>query len=129
MVLTSGANLGPYVILGRLGAGGMGEVFHARDTRLGREVAIKVLLDGRESRGDSHERFLGEARAASALNHPNIVCIYDVGTQDGAPYIVMELVAGESLRVQIRRGVFDIDRALAVAMQTAEGLQCAHEAG
>src|SRR3974377_2309557 len=99
-MLTSGTRIGPYEIAATLGAGGMGEVYRALDPRLGREVAIKVLRDGVGDR----RRFELEAQAASSLNHPNIVTVYDVGEEDGAPYIVSELLDGKSLRDVLRDG-------------------------
>jgi eukaryotic-like serine/threonine-protein kinase len=129
MELTPGDKLGPYEIVSALGKGGMGQVYRARDTRLGREVAIKVLLD-RKGGGSSHRRFFREARAASALNHANIVAVYDIGSaKNGSPYIVMELVAGESLRARLLQGPFTVPLALAVASQIVDGLECAHKAG
>src|SRR5438132_375553 len=97
-MLTSGTRLGPYEILSLLGAGGMGEVYRARDSRLGREVAIKVLPAALSADADRLRRFEQEARAAGMLNHPNILTIYDIGTHDGAPYIVAELLDGAELR-------------------------------
>src|SRR5215469_5020733 len=98
MPLQTGARLGPYEILSRLGAGGMGEVYRARDTRLGREVAVKVLPPSCSEDAERLARFEQEASAAGALNHPNILAIYDVGTHDGAPYLVSELLEGETMR-------------------------------
>src|SRR5467141_3029849 len=97
MALTSGTKLGPYEIITPLGAGGMGEVYRARDTRLNREVAIKVLPAAFASDADRLKRFEQEASATSALNHPNILTIYDIGRHEGAPYIVAELLEGEEL--------------------------------
>jgi hypothetical protein len=128
-MLGPGAQLGAYRIEGLLGAGGMGEVYRARDTRLGRDVALKVLR--RESAGDSERqrRFEHEARAAAALNHPNIVAVYDVGESDGIRFIVSELVAGESLLALLKRGPLAPARAVEIAAQIAEGLSAAHAAG
>jgi serine/threonine protein kinase len=97
MIPEAGQRFGPYEILGRLGGGGMGLVFRAWDERLHRNVAIKMLHDNYRMPG-MHERFLQEARAASRLNHPNICTIFDIGEQDGDPYLVMELLEGETLR-------------------------------
>src|SRR2546429_8789925 len=97
MPLTAGTRVGPYEIQSALGAGGMGEVYRARDTRLGRDVAVKVLPAGLSSGDDRLHRFEQEARAASALNHPNILTILDVGTYDGAPYVVSEFLEGGTL--------------------------------
>src|SRR5437588_9288045 len=98
MRFDSGSKLGPYEITGAIGAGGMGEVWRARDTRLGREVAIKVLPRELAADQDRLHRFEKEARSASALNHPNIVTIYDIGTADSVSYIAMEVVEGRTLR-------------------------------
>ncbi len=121
MALSGGEKLGPYEILGLLGVGGMGEVYRARDTRLGREVALKTLRPGF---GDPR-RFEQEARAASALNHPNIVALYDVGEN----YFVQELVPGQPLRKLIKRGELSTRRTLDLAAQIADGLAAAHKAG
>jgi Tol biopolymer transport system component len=107
----------------------MGTVYRARDDRLGRDVAIKVLLDGHFTRTDGQARLLWEARAASALNHPNIVAVFDVGTHDGVPYIVSELVNGEPLRRDLDRGPLEIRRLLSIGTQIAEGMAAAHAAG
>src|SRR6266849_1304857 len=101
MTLAPGTRLGPYEILAPLGAGGMGEVYRARDTRLERDVAIKVLPSSYSDDADRLRRFEQEARAASALNHPNILTVHDIGTQDGAPYVVSELLEGETLRSRL----------------------------
>src|SRR6059036_2828037 len=103
-VLSAGARLGPYEILAPLGAGGMGEVYRARDTRLHREVAIKVLPTSFSQDADRLRRFEQEARAASALNHPGILTIHDFGEHDGAPYVVSELLEGETLRERLAGG-------------------------
>src|ERR1700755_2654038 len=108
MVPQVGQRIGPYEILGRLGRGGMGLVFSAWDSRLQRDVAIKLLRE-EYIRGDSHERFLTEARAASGLNHPNICTIFDIGEQDGDPYLVMELLKGETLKEKISRGALSAE--------------------
>ncbi|HTY41660.1 MAG TPA: protein kinase [Thermoanaerobaculia bacterium] len=112
-----------------LGAGGMGEVYGARDSRLGREVAIKVLPAALSSDAERLKRFEKEARSASALNHPNIVTVYDVGSQEGVSYLAMELVSGETLRTLLAGGAMPIKKLLAIAPQIAEGLAKAHEAG
>src|SRR3954462_8207913 len=101
MALTSGAKLGPYEIQSPLGAGGMGEVYRARDTRLGRDVAIKVLPESLATDPDRLQRFQQEARVLSALNHPNLLAVYDVGVQDGVNYLVSELLEGQTLRERI----------------------------
>ena len=125
MVLSPGLRVGPYEILALLGSGGMGEVYRALDPRLGREVAIKVLRSGV---GDVW-RFEMEARAASRLNHPNILTIHDIGESDGAPYIVSELVTGDSLRTLLRDGSLPTRRLLDIAIQIAAGLAAAHAGG
>src|SRR5262245_60306787 len=100
MTLSSGARLGPYEVVGQLGAGGMGEVYRAKDPRLGREVAIKVLPASFSQDADRLRRFEQEARAAGVLNHPNITAVHDIGSYDGSPYIVTELLVGETLRAR-----------------------------
>jgi serine/threonine protein kinase len=127
--LVSGARLGPYEVLAALGAGGMGEVYRARDTRLSREVAIKVLPAVVASDPERLKRFEKEARSASALNHPNIVTIYDVGQTDGVSWIAMELVEGKTLRELLASGALPVKRLLQLATPVAEGLAKAHEAG
>jgi Tol biopolymer transport system component len=124
-----GMRLGPYEILAPLGAGGMGEVYRARDERLGREVAIKVLPAEVAADSQRLRRFEKEARSASALNHPNIVTIYDIGQSDGISFIAMELVNGQTLRDPLKHGVIPTKRLLAIATQAADGLAKAHEAG
>jgi Tol biopolymer transport system component len=129
MPLAPGTRLGPYEIVAPLGAGGMGEVYRARDARLGRDVALKILpaeLAGDPSR---RQRFELEARAVAALNHPNIVAVYDVGFEDRAAYIVSELVQGETLRAVIQHGPVPLRKTLDVAVQIADGLAAAHAAG
>ena len=106
MGLVAGTRLGPYEIVGRLGAGGMGEVYRARDPRIGRDVAIKVLPGEFSADPDRLRRFEQEARAAGALNHPSLLALYDVGTSDIGPYLVSELLDGESLRDRLRAGRF-----------------------
>ena len=102
MALAPGTKLGPYEIQSPLGAGGMGEVYRARDPRLGREVAIKVLPASLSADPGRLQRFEQEARSASALNHPNILVVYDIGTHDGAPYLVTELLEGQTLRERLQ---------------------------
>jgi len=125
--------IGPYEVLEQLGSGGMGVVYRARDTRLHREVAIKVLSEtylGPGTPGQAtHERFLREARSASSLNHPNICTIYDVGEQDGQPYLVMELLQGRTLKEVLRGDPLPLPEALEFSIQIARGLEEAHEAG
>jgi Tol biopolymer transport system component len=124
-----GTRLGPYEILAPLGAGGMGEVYRARDERLGREVAIKVLSTELSEDASRVKRFEKEARSASALNHPNIVTVYDFGSSDGLSYIAMEKVDGETLRKFVSSGRVPIKKLLPIASQIADGLARAHEAG
>ncbi|MEO8430280.1 MAG: protein kinase [Acidobacteriota bacterium] len=128
MTLPSGTRLGPYEILAPLGAGGMGEVYRAHDTRLVREVAIKVLPDEFVPDASRLKRFEIEARAASALNHPNIVTVYDIGTSNSISYIAMERVEGETLRKLIEGGL-RLRRMLSIAAQIGDGLAKAHEVG
>ena len=104
MALAPGTRLGPYEIVSALGAGGMGEVYRARDPRLGRDVAIKVLPTAFSADVDRLHRFEQEARAAAALNHPNILAVHDIGTEAGAPFIVSELLEGETLRDRLNAG-------------------------
>jgi Tol biopolymer transport system component len=129
LALTPGARLGPYEIVSALGAGGMGEVYRARDPRLSREVAIKVLPGGLSSDPERLQRFEQEARAAAALNHPNILALYDIGTHDGAPYLVTELLEGATLREQMASVALPIRKAIEYAVQIAHGLAAAHEKG
>jgi Tol biopolymer transport system component len=124
-MLASGTQVGPYEIAEPLGAGGMGEVYRARDPRLGREVALKIL---REGVGD-RRRFEVEARAASSLNHPNIVTVYDIGEEDGSPYLVFELLDGASLRTLLAAGPIPLKKLLDIAVQIASGLSAAHNRG
>jgi tRNA A-37 threonylcarbamoyl transferase component Bud32/dipeptidyl aminopeptidase/acylaminoacyl peptidase len=129
MALTSGTKLGPYEIQSPLGAGGMGEVYRARDTRLDRSVAIKVLPSRLSDQAEARERFDREARAVSSLNHPHICHLYDVGSQDGVSYLVMELLEGESLAERLRRGPLPLEQVLRCGAEIAEGLQAAHRCG
>jgi Tol biopolymer transport system component len=129
MTLSSGSRLGPYEILAPLGAGGMGEVYRAKDPRLGREVAIKVLPASFSNDQDRLRRFELEARAAGILNHPNITAVYDIGTHDGAPYVVTELLEGETLRGRLSGGAVPVRKAIDWALQIVHGLAAAHEKG
>ncbi|MCA1560941.1 MAG: serine/threonine protein kinase, partial [Acidobacteria bacterium] len=129
MPVASGSRLGPYEILSLIGAGGMGEVYRAHDPRLGRDVAIKVLPAVFSADSDRLRRFEQEARAAAALNHPNILAVYDVGTHDGAPYVVSELLAGTPLREALAKGALPVRKAVEYAVQIATGLAAAHERG
>ena len=129
MSLAAGAKLGPYEIVAPLGAGGMGEVYRARDTRLDRTVAIKVLSTHLSSSPELRQRFEREARAVSALNHAHICQLYDVGSQDGVDFLVMEYLEGETLARRLERGALPLEQVLALGAQVAEALDKAHRAG
>ncbi len=129
MTLGAGSKLGPYEILAPIGAGGMGEVYRAKDPRLGREVAIKVLPASFSADADRLRRFEQEAKAAGVLNHPNITAVYDIGAVDGSPYVVQELLEGDTLRSTLAGGKLSTRRATDYAMQIAHGLAAAHEKG
>src|SRR5271154_427378 len=129
MTLTTGSRLGPYEITAAIGAGGMGEVYRARDTQLGRDVAIKVLPSFLSADPDRLRRFEQEARAAAALNHPNILVVFQLGTHDGVPYLVSELLEGSTLREPLQRGAVPIRKAIDYGVQIASGLAAAHEKG
>lgn len=129
MALASGTKLGPYEIGIALGAGGMGEVYRALDTRLGRTVAIKVLPPHLSNDPNLQQRFLREARTISALQHPHICTLFDVGSQDGRDYLVMEYLEGESLAERLARGPLPGDQTLQTAMEIADALQEAHRQG
>jgi Tol biopolymer transport system component len=124
-----GSRFGPYEVVGRLGAGGMGEVYRARDPRLHREVAIKILQQSAATDPERQRRFAQEAIAAGALNHPNILVVYDVGVENGVPYIVSELIDGASLREEMQRGRIAVKRLVEIAARLADGLAAAHAAG
>ncbi len=129
MALTSGTKLGPYEIHSAIGAGGMGEVYRARDARLNRDVAIKILPASFSTDPDRLQRFAQESRAAAALNHPNILSIFDIGEDRGAPYVVSELLEGDTLRDRLRNGALSSRKALDYAQQITRGLAAAHEKG
>ncbi|MGH9366101.1 MAG: serine/threonine-protein kinase, partial [Thermoanaerobaculia bacterium] len=129
MTLAAGSKLGPYEILSPLGAGGMGEVYRARDTRLGREVAVKVLPDSFARDPDALARFEREALAVAALSHPNILSIFDFGNQEGVSYAVMELLEGGTLRDKLDAGLVPQRQAVDYALQIARGLSAAHAKG
>src|SRR5580700_7591764 len=130
MTLKSGTTLGPYEITGAIGAGGMGEVYQAHDTKLGRDVAIKVLPEAFARDPDRLSRFQREAKMLAALNHPAIATIYGLEQSNGMSYLVMELVSGETLQERLaREGRLPIDEALVVCRQIAEALEAAHEKG
>ena len=129
MALSAGTKLGPYEIQSPLGAGGMGEVYRARDSRLGRHVAIKVLPEAFARDAERLRRFETEARAIAALNHPNILSIHDIGTYEGAPYLVSECLEGRSIRVELSGGALPLRRAVDYSIQIAHGLAAAHDKG
>ena len=129
MAVATGTRLGPYEITAALGAGGMGEVYSARDTRLDRSVAIKILPVHLSDQPEARERFEREARAISSLNHPNICQLYDVGQQDGIRYLVMEHLQGETLASRLAKGGLPVEPALRYAIDICEGLDKAHHGG
>src|SRR2546422_4933676 len=128
-MLTPGARVGAFEVLSPLGAGGMGEVWRARDTRLGREVALKVLPNGLATDPDRLARLEREARLLAALNHPGIAAIHGIEQADGVPLLVLELVEGPTLAERLRRGPLPVREALEVGRQIAEALEAAHEKG
>ncbi|MFN7985919.1 MAG: WD40 repeat domain-containing serine/threonine protein kinase [Thermoanaerobaculia bacterium] len=129
MGLSSGERLGPYEIVSRIGAGGMGEVWRARDTRLGREVAIKILTRTGSSDADRIRRFEVEMKAVGRLSHPNVLAVHDAGSHDGVPYLVTELLEGETLRDRLDRGPLPLKAAAGIAVEVAQGLAAAHSSG
>ena len=129
LVLTSGKTIGPYKILSLLGSGGMGEVYRARDPRIGRDVAIKILGPHFSQDPDRVRRFEQEARAAGVLSNPNIVAIHDAGTDNGSPYLVSELLQGEILQQKLNRHPLPVRKAIDYSHQIAKGLSAAHEKG
>ena len=129
MTISAGSRLGPYEILAPLGVGGMGEVYRAHDARLGRDVAIKVLPERIARDPEALGRFDREARAIAALSHPNILSIFDFGTEDGVIYSVTELLEGETLRGQLDAGPLSQKQAVDYALQIAKGLAAAHDKG
>src|SRR5437763_16207863 len=129
MPVTAGARIGPYEIVARIGAGGMGEVYRARDSRLARDVAIKVLPDALATDADRQRRFEDEARAAGQLNHPNILTVYDAGIHDGRPFLVSELLEGETLGTRLTEGRLAGREAVEIARQIADGLAAADDKG
>jgi eukaryotic-like serine/threonine-protein kinase len=129
MALSSGTMLGPYEIQSPLGAGGMGEVYRARDTRLDRTVAIKILPSHLSANPEAKQRFDREARSISSLSHPNVCQLYDVGAQDGTSYLVMEYLEGETLADRLRKGPLPLDQALKYGVEICEGLEKAHKSG
>ena len=129
MPLASGTSLGPYQIEAPLGAGGMGEVYKARDTRLDRTVAIKVLPEHVAQDPDLKQRFEREAKTVAALSHPHICPVFDVGEQDGVNFLVMEYLEGETLAQRLKKGALPLDQALTVAIEIADALDKAHRQG
>jgi len=127
--ISSNTTIAQYTIVSKIGEGGMGEFYRARDAKLGRDVAIKVLPAALSENADRLNRFEQEAQAAGALNHPNILSIYHIGTHDGAPYIVSELLEGETLRERMAGGALPQRKAIDYARQIAKGLAAAHEKG
>src|SRR5215813_12067615 len=129
MALSPGTTLGPYEIISIAGSGGMGEVYRAKDKRLDRTVAIKVLPSHLSSNSDLKQRFEREAKAISNLNHPHICTLYDVGSQDGIDYLVMECVEGETLAERLEKGPLPLEQVLKYGAQIADALDKAHRAG
>ena len=124
-MIAPGTRLGPYVVSAPIGAGGMGEVYKAHDPRLARDVAVKVLPVGFSADSERLNRFKQEARAAAALNHPNILAVHDIGQHDGSPYIVSELLEGDTLRQRLLSGALPVRKAVEYAIQIAHGLAAA----
>src|SRR2546425_3565885 len=129
MTLTAGSRLGPYEILSPLGAGGMGEVYKARDTRLERTVAVKVLPQHLSENADVRQRFEREAKTISQLSHPHICALYDVGNQDGVEFLVMEYLEGETLSDRLLKGPLAFEQVLRFGIEIADALDKAHRQG
>src|SRR5436190_1891973 len=129
MHLSAGTRLGPYEIESLIGAGGMGEVYRARDTRLDRAVAIKILAPVLAGHPDLRDRFEREARTISTLAHPNICTLFDLGREHGTDYIVMELLEGETLGARLERGPLPLEQAIAIAIDIVSALEAAHRRG
>jgi eukaryotic-like serine/threonine-protein kinase len=129
MTLVARTKVGPYEILALLGAGGMGEVYRARDTRLGRDIALKIIPESFACEGDRLHRFEQEARAVAALNDPNILAVFDIGQHNGSPFLVSELLEGESLRAVLDRGALPQRKTIEYGVQVAQGLAAAHDKG
>src|SRR5215475_1918614 len=129
MALTSGTKLGPYEIQSPLGAGGMGEVYRAKDTRLDRTVAIKVLPAHLSADAESKQRMEREAKAISALQHANICTLHDIGSQDGTDFLVMEYLEGQTLAERLARGPLPLEQVLKVGIEIAQALEKAHQQG
>src|SRR4249920_3162024 len=129
MSLAAGTRLGPYEVIAPVGEGGMAEVYRARDSRLGRDVAIKVLPAAVSDAPDRLRRFEQEARAASALNHPNVLVVHDIGQHEGAPYVVSELLDGATLREQLTGTPLPASKVAGYGVEIARGLAAAHDRG
>src|SRR6266478_3379364 len=129
MAMLAGKRLGPYEILSSVGAGGMGEVYRARDTRLDRIVAIKVLPPHLADRSELRERFEREARTIASLNHPHICVLHDIGQQDGTDYLVMEYLEGETLALRLLQGPLPLEQVLQFAIEIADALDKNHRKG
>ena len=129
MTIAPSTRLGPYEVLAPIGSGGMGEVYHAHDSRMGRDVAVKVLPQAFFDSAERRQRFEQEARTTAALSHPNLLVVHDVGTHEGLPFIVTELLEGETLRDRLQGGKLTVKKTLALAMQIAAGIAAAHEKG
>src|SRR5262245_26535342 len=129
MHLSAGTRLGPYEILAPLGAGGLGEVYRARDARLARDVAVKILPAALAHDPDRMRRFEHEAKAAGSLHHPHILAVFDTGSHDDSPYVVSELLEGQTLRERMAGGTMPIRKSVEIAVQIAKGLAAAHEKG
>src|SRR4029077_7591198 len=129
MAIPPGTRLGPYEILSAIGAGGMGEVYRARDTRLDRIVAVKILPDHLADRAELRERFEREARTIASLNHPHICTLFDIGQQDGIDFLVMEYLEGETLAERLKKGPLPLGQVLPYAIEIADALDKAHRKG
>src|SRR5215470_15655514 len=129
MPLPPATRLGPYEVIALLGAGGMGEVYRARDTRLGREVAVKVMREGTFNGVEARRRFRGEGVALCRLSHPNIAAVFDVGNEEEVDFLVMELIPGVSLDGRLKEGPLPAGEILPLALQLTEGIAAAHESG
>src|SRR4030095_7887387 len=129
MTIEAGARLGPYEILAPIGAGGMGEVYRAKDTRLGRDVAVKVLSAHKAASAELRQRLEREAKTISSLSHPHICMLHDVGHQNGTDYLVMEFLEGETLPERLAKGPLPMEQALKIGIETAGALDAAHKSG
>ena len=129
MTLTSGARLGPYEVVSPVGAGGMGEVYQARDTRLGRTVAIKILPADLATNPQARDQFDREARAIAHLTHPHICTLYDIGHENGTDFLVMEYLEGEALAQRLERGAIPVPDSLRLALEVLQALEHAHNQG